>query len=66
MIILNRQCDLIAALFGNNGLNKIAIAGNVGWLQSVQREDGSGNSFNITLIDEETKQSVTVYKRFAF
>lgn len=56
------KCQLFQALGGRGDASKVTIKGVSGWISSVQREDGSGSSFNVTLYINITT-SKTVYVR---
>lgn len=57
---IETKADLQAALV-RSGNEMVMVNGRVGTLQSVQREDGSGNCFNIKLgrYDAKTMRFVT-------
>jgi hypothetical protein len=57
---IRTRAELFAAL-AERGCQTVRVAGVVGILDSVQREDGSGRSFNVTLATATGKQ--TVYLR---
>lgn len=57
---IETKADLQAALI-RSGNQNVCVNGRIGTLQSVQREDGSGNCFNIKIsrYDAKTLRYVT-------
>lgn len=54
--------ELFSALGAAGNVN-VAIAGRIGTLQSVQREDGSGKCFNVTLCRYDNSTMRFVYDK---
>lgn len=56
--------QLFSALAGNSmGLTYVQIDGDYGYIQSIQREDGSGRCFNVTFIQIHTGKTLTKFVR---
>lgn len=51
------------SLLGSKNTPVVTINGVTGVLNSIQREDGSGSSFNVRLVCTTTAQSKMVYVR---
>jgi len=58
---INTKADMFSAL-GHHGQRLYNVNGRIGYLRAVEREDGSGDSFNIILTRDGVEQRV--YKRF--
>ena len=50
----------LSYLFFGCGHHPVLIKGVTGYIDSIQREDGSGRSFNITLKTDKGKKTVNI------
>ena len=62
VLIIKTAADLWHAMGMTNPM--ILIQGRVGLLQSVQRENGSGKAFNVTLMPVQSDVMQSVFIRF--
>ena len=61
VLVVETKADLLEAL-GLAGTQYVSVNGEVGILQSVEREDGSGNCFNVTLLGYGNKTNTVFFR----
>ena len=54
--------QLCSLLFASGRIDTV-IQGHSGYITSIQREDGSGSSFNVIMWDSVTERLITLYVR---